>query len=210
MLDQPVEDLIRDLEEELERNPAMREALSEIAKNTLEDSQDRLEFASRDEENLQKGNERADQVFQQRKTDLVNELKELGKQATDLSNTLANRAQQEAQQGKTPDAVETLQEARQQLQQAAASANRGNDNQTLRDLSALTEQTRSALREATETLQAAEKQTEEGKNEEVHADAQSRETAQNEAEKRNQEFVKQQIGVLQDLSLIHISEPTRP
>ena len=198
MLDQPVEDLIRDLEEELQRNPAMREALSEIAKNTLEDSQDRLEFASRDEENLQKGNERADQVFQQKKTDLVNELKELGKQATDLSNTLANRAQQEAQQGKTPDAVETLQEARQQLQQATASANRANDNQTLRDLSELTEQTRGALVEATETLRAAEKQTEQGKNEEVHADAQSRDTAQNEAEKRNQDFVKQQTGALQN------------
>ncbi len=198
MLEQPVDDLMRELEEELKRNPAMQEALSEIAKNTLEDAQDALEFAARDEENIQRDNERADQVFQQKKTDLVNELKELGNQATELSNTLANRAQQAAQQGKTPEAVQELQEARQELQQATAAANQARDDQTLRDLSQVAQVTRDALREATETLRSAEGKTEKGKNEEVHADAQAREAAKTQAEKQHQEFVKQQTGALQN------------
>ncbi len=71
MANQESRQLMEELEAELQRNPAMQQALSEIARNTLQDVKNTLEFSAQEELNLQRANERADAAFQSKKRELA-------------------------------------------------------------------------------------------------------------------------------------------
>ena len=126
--------LLEQLEEELQQNPAMQQALSEIAEQTVEDARDALEEAAETDRELQQANERSDTDFQQQKRELAEDLRELGQEASQLARQMVEQARSAAQQAKAPEAQKAFEEARNELNEAAQTANNSNENMLLEDL----------------------------------------------------------------------------
>ncbi|MCA9063533.1 MAG: hypothetical protein KDA96_10755 [Planctomycetaceae bacterium] len=192
MARQDAEQLMQQLEAELQRNPAMQAALSEISQNTLEDAREALEYAATDDQELRRANERADEQFQQKKKNLVEDLRELGNQASQLSSALVAHAVQAAAAGKAPEAQKKFSETQQKLNEAVAAANSAREELLLSDLAQAAQQTREAIEEATAALKQAQQETKEKRNEEIHADDKAKLAAKNDAERRRQQQRDQQ------------------
>lgn len=192
MANQESQQLLSQLEEELQRNPAMQQALSEIAENALQEARNSLEYAAQDEQEVQRANERADAEFQAKKREVAEEVRQLGQEAARLARELVAQANNAAANGKSPEAQQKLAEAQQQLNQAANQANQANENQLLNELAQTTQETQAALKQAQETLQQARQQTNAGKDQQIHADEKARENQQKAWEKSRQQFQEQQ------------------
>lgn len=143
---------IEQLEEELRRNPAMQQALSEISKNTIEEARNALIDAAEQEQRIQTANERSDQQLQQDKNDLQKDLKELGRKASHLARTMVQEAGSAASRGGSQPAEDAFNRARQQLTQAASTANSASNGDLAQDLQQKTEDIKSALDEAANAL----------------------------------------------------------
>ena len=191
-------DLMEMLEAELQQNPAMQQALSEISRNTLEDARDALELAAADDQRIQQDNEKSDTEFQKKKNELTNDLKQLANQASQLSGSTVAQANQAAARGKSQDAQQQLAEAQKQLNELAAAANQAKNDQLLAELGQLARETRDSLRETANTLREAKKQTDAGKNEQIHADDKARDAARKDSENRRKQFHDQQKRTAQD------------
>ncbi len=132
MSQQNPQDLMKELEAELQKNPAMQEKLSEIAKNTMEDAKNALSEAAERENSIQRRNEQSDADLREKKAELASELREVGAEAAQLSRELVQNAKQAAAQGKTPEAQKQISEAQQDLNEAAAKASSAHPNQLLK------------------------------------------------------------------------------
>lgn len=197
---QTAADLMAELEAELQANPAMQQALSEISRNTLQEALNALNFAAQDEQNLRRANERSDRGFQEKKKELVAELRTLAAEASRLSGALVAQANQSAAQGKTPEAQKKFAETQQQLNQAVATANAARDDQLLSDLADTARNAQSALETAAKALNEAKQQTAMGKDEEIHADDKARDAQRKDSERRRQQFHEQQKRTARDLA----------
>lgn len=200
MVQQNAEDLLAELTEELQNNPAMQQALSEISKNSLQDAQSTLELAARDDQNIQRANEKSDADFRAKKKELSDDLRKVAADASRLSRELVNQAKSAAQSGKAPEAQEKLTAAQQKLNEVANKANNAREDQLLADLAEAAQAAQKGLEEVTEDLKAAEKLTEKSKNEKIHDDDKTRESKKKEFEKRQQQFQEQQKRVARDQS----------
>ncbi len=200
MAQQSPEALLAELERELQQNPAMQQALSEITEKTLNEAQSALEFAARDDENIQKANERSDSQFQAKKKELAAGLRQVGSEASQLSRQLLAQANQSAAQGKSTEAQKKLAETQQKLNEIATIANSARDDQLLEDLQQTAQEAKSALQEATKSLKQAKQETAAKKDEQIHADDKSREAQKKDSEQRRQRFHDQQKRTAQDLA----------
>ncbi len=108
MVSQDHEQLMVELESELQRNPAMQQALSEIAENTVQEARNSLEYAANDDQEVQRANERSDTEFQLKKRELAEDIRKMGAETASLSKELVAQANQAAAQGKTPEAQQKL------------------------------------------------------------------------------------------------------
>ncbi len=198
MANQESRQLLEELEAELKRNPAMRQALSEIARNTLQDVKNSLESSAQDERNLQQANERADADFQSKKRQLAAGLRELAGQASELSQALVAQANEAAGLGKTKEAQQKFSESQHKLNEAASTAGAARDDQLLSDLTRAADEARAALREATQALSDGKQKTAVGKDDQIHADQKAREAAQKDAENRRKKFFDQQKRAARD------------
>lgn len=185
------ESLMDLLENELKNNPAMQEALSEIAQNTVEEAKNAVEDAANTDNEIQKANERSDAEFQGKKKQVANDLRELGKEASELANRLVAQADSAASQAKTPEAKQKFQETRQQLAEAANTASRSNDGQLLAELAENAKAIQEAMKDATTKLAEAKEQSAEAKDKEVHADDKSRNDAKRNLENQQKRFADQ-------------------
>ena len=174
MSQQNPQDLMKELEAELQKNPAMQEKLSEIAKNTLEDAKNALSDAAQRENSIQRANEQSDAETRKKKTELASELREAGAEAAKLSRELVRNANQAAAQGKTPEAQKPLAEAQQELNEVAAEASSAHPSQLLKDLQDKAAAAKEAIDNVTKALANAKQETEKGKNEKIHPDENSR------------------------------------
>lgn len=199
MAAQDNQQLLAELEAELQRNPAMQQALSEISKNAIQEARNSLQFAAQDDSNLERANERADQEFLAKKRELAAELREMAAEASRLSGALVAQAEQMAARGKTPEAQKKFSETRQQLNEAAAKANAARDDQLLDDLAQSANEAKAAIEQATETLKQGKQQAATGKDENIHADDKAREAAKKDAERSWQRFHDQQKRAAQDV-----------
>lgn len=188
MANQEAQQLLAELEAELQRNPAMQQALSEISKDTLENAQNALEKAAQDEQNIQRANERADESFQQKKKELAEDLREMGNDISQLSRDLVEQAEDTARKGKTEEAQQKIAEAQQKLNEAASKAQSAREDQLLADLEQTAQETKDVLREATEVLKQAKNETNKGKNEKITEDDKQREAAKKDAENQRRAF----------------------
>ncbi|MDB4786355.1 hypothetical protein OAK47_01610 [Planctomycetaceae bacterium] len=180
--------LLSELEAELQRNPAMQQALSEISHDTLENAQNSLEKAAQDEENIQRANERADEQFQQKKKEIAEDLRETGNDISQLSRDLVEQAENTAAKGKTQEAQKKIERAQQKLNEAASKAQSAREDQLLADLEQTAQETKNALREATEVLKQAKNDTNKSKNEKIHQDDKQREAAKKDADNQRRSF----------------------
>jgi len=192
--------LISELEAELQKNPAMQKALSEISQTALEDARNALEYAAEDDKLLQRANEQADQEFQAKKRDLVQDLREMASDASQLSGALIAQASQSAAQGKTPEAQQKLAETQQKLNEAVAKANSAREELLLSELAQTAQETKATLAQATESLKQAKEKTLAGKDEKIHADDKAREAQKVDSEKRRQQFHEQQKKAAADVA----------
>ncbi|MEE2639994.1 MAG: hypothetical protein VX768_05160 [Planctomycetota bacterium] len=181
-------DLMKELEAELQRNPEMQKALSQIARNTLYEAENSLREAAQKENAVQQQNEASDTEFQKKKNELAQELRELGNEAAKLSRELVQRANQAAREGKTDEASEKLSEAQQELMKASQEASRAQPSRPLEDLQQLANESNRAIQKANQALQNASQETNKGKNEPIHADENARKAQQANAEKQRQQF----------------------
>jgi hypothetical protein len=185
------QDLMKELEAELKQNPAMQQALSEISEKTVQEARNALQDAAQKEQNIQRENERSDAAFQAKKKELVEGLKELGREAAKLSGQLVAQANTAASQAKTPEAQQNFAQTQQKLNEAAATANSANEAELQADLAEKVQQAKQAVQQASETLQAAKDQSAAGKNTEIHADDKARQAAKKDQEDRRKRFMDQ-------------------
>ncbi len=193
-------ELMAELEAELQQNPAMQQALSEISQNALQEARNALDYAAQDEQTLQQQNERSDQDFQAKKRELAEELREMGQEASRLSSALVAQANQSAAQGKTPEAQKKFAETQQKLNEAAAKANSAREEQLLPELAQTATEAKAALAEAMEALKQAKQQADTGKVTQVHADDKAREAQQKDSENRRKQFAEQEKRTARDLA----------
>ncbi len=191
-LSRSAEQQLQELEAELQRNPAMQDALSEIARNALADAESVLQEAAAEDQNLQQANERSDTDFQNRKRELAEDLRQIGTQASQLSGALVAQAAQAAAQGKAPEAQAKLAETQQKLNAAAAEAASAREEQLLSELQQTAADARQAIQEAAAVLNEGRAQTATAKDQAIFPDAAARETQQKNSEKQRQAFREQQ------------------
>lgn len=188
MAQQNPEDLLQQLEQQLAENPAMREALSEISQNTVQEARNALQDAAQREQELQRANERSDEEFQQQKKALVNDLKELGQDAAKLSQQLVNQAKSAASKAKTPEAQRKFEQTQQKLNEAANAARSANEGELKQDLAKKAQAAQAAIAAASETLQQAKDESAAAKNEDVHSDDKNRQNAKRDLENDRKRF----------------------
>jgi hypothetical protein len=191
-LDRSAEEQLRELEAELQRNPAMQDALSEIARNALADAQSVLQDAAAEDQSLQQANERSDTDFQNRKRELAEDLRQLGTQAAQLSGMLVAQANQAATQGKAPEAQTKLAETQQKLNAVAAAANNAREEQLLAELQQTAATAKQAIEEAAGLLNEGRAQAAAAKEQAIFPDAAARDNQQKNSEKQRQAFREQQ------------------
>lgn len=192
--------LMAELEAELQQNPAMQQALSEISQNALQEATNALEYAAQDDQIIQQQNERADEDFQANKRELAEDLREMGQEASRLSSALVAQANQSATQGKTPEAQQKFAETQKKLNEAAAKANSAREDQLLPELAQTAHEAQAALAEATEVLKQAKQKADAGKDAQVHADDKAREAQKKDSENRRKQFAEQEKKTTRDLA----------
>ena len=184
-------DLLEALEEELKQNPAMREALSEIAQNTIQEARGALEDAAKKDQDIQRANERSDKDFQEKKKELSKDIRDLGQDARNLANRLVAQAKSIAGQAKTPDAQKKFSETQKKLNEAADAATRANEGELQADLAKKLNTAKDAIQDATKLLAEAKDKAAEGKGNEIYADAKTRENARKSLERQRKQFIDQ-------------------
>ncbi|MEC9094161.1 MAG: hypothetical protein VX438_15740, partial [Planctomycetota bacterium] len=192
MTQQNPRDLMKELEAELQKNPAMQKSLSEITKNTLKDAQNALTEAAKQENQIQATNEQSDAKLQEQKTELATNLREAGAEAAKLSRELVQQANQAATQGKTPEAQNQITEAQKELNAAAAEAATAQPNQLLKELQEKADKAQKAIDNAAKALANAKQETEKGKNQKIHPDENSQKAQKAASEKQLEQFRKVQ------------------
>ncbi|MEZ6130554.1 MAG: hypothetical protein R3C59_17855 [Planctomycetaceae bacterium] len=191
MVQQNPKDLLRRLEQELQNNPAMQEALSEISQNAVQEAQTALQDAAAREQEIQRANERSDDEFQAKKKELANNLKELGRDAQKLARQLVAQANSAASQAKAPEAQQKFAETQQQLNEAANTANSANEHELQADLAKKLQQTQDLLKNATQALNIAKDQSTKAKPEDIHGDDKNRQNAKKSLEDQRKRFMDQ-------------------
>lgn len=189
---QNAQQLMEELNAELQRNPAMQQALSEIAQNALQEARNSLQSAAQDDQNIQRANERSDSKFQEKKKAVAEDLRELAANASQLARTFVAQGSQSAARGKTEQAQKKLTETQKKLNEIATKASQAREDQLLADLSQAAQETLQALQEAAASLLAAKNETSIGKDVDVHPDNNSREAQKRDSEKQRQQFQEQE------------------
>ena len=180
------------LEEELQRNPAMQQALSEISQNALADAKNALNLAAEEDHRLQQDNERSDNDYREKKKELADALSTMAAEASQLANTVVEQARQMSDRGKTTEAQKRLDESKQKLNEAASQAKTAREEQLLSDLVNNAVNTHAVLQEAMDALKQAKDQTQSGKDENIHPDDNAKSAAKQDAEAQAKQFRDQQ------------------
>ncbi|MEZ6060640.1 MAG: DUF4175 family protein [Planctomycetaceae bacterium] len=198
----PVEQLARDgqrspkdrmaeLEAELQQNPAMQHALSEISRNTIQEARSALQDAAQRDQEIQRANERSHEEFQAKKQQLAEDLRELGRDAAELARHQTSHAHWSASQAKTPEAQRQFSEAQRRLNEAAQAANSANEGELLADLASKLQEAQRAIFDASQQLKSGRQGSAAAKGQEIHADDKARQNAKKSQEDQRGRFLEQ-------------------
>jgi hypothetical protein len=161
----PPDELLRRLEQELQTNLPMREALSDIAGGLATQSQQALEFAAERERTLRHDVESSDAKIREEKKQFVAELRVLNEQAARVAQRLGQEAQRQAEAAGLPDRQQQLTKTAEALEKAVEAVRTVPDTAGVPDLIQAASQLDQAidtaapgLREASQALSAAASQ----------------------------------------------------
>lgn len=125
---QSPEEQLRELEEELRRNPPMQESLDDIAERGAEVALRSLQRSAREEQQLERSLENSDGELLERKRTLRQRLRDLASQARDLEEHLLGPAERAANWSNDPESRPLFQTARKELSTAAEQVDRLRDD----------------------------------------------------------------------------------
>ena len=160
--------LLQQLEAELQRNPEMQQALSQIAADVVAQAQQTLQEAARDEQDLQRQLERDDTAFRGQKAILAEQLRQLSEQMAEVDRNLAVAAENAAGKAKDASGQETLRQARESLQAARQMTQPVQPDSLLKDLATAAHQAAEQLEQTSQQWQQAVQATQAAADESIH------------------------------------------
>ncbi len=187
-------ELLKKLLQELKRNKTMQEELENIADQTVDEAQRRLDEQAARERDLQLQLERSDPAVQAAKRELEEAVRRTAERGQEVKDALLTAAQQatnsiqklpESSANKAQEAKKGIEKASETLQQAIQKAQQigSADNELLADLQERAADVEQALGEANETLNESQKPTDEIlRDPEAAMEAKSRDNAQRDME----------------------------
>ena len=198
MARQSPQELLRQLEAELHRNPAMQKSLSRISKETLEQAKNALDDSAREDDQMQRQIEREDPRFQTRKRQLIQDLKRLSQEAANTANRLVAQANSAANQGKIPESAKKLTSTQQELRQVYETASRLNDNSLLSEVRAAADEINEKLHGSASQLAVVKAETKAAEKSDIHDDQKARASAQRAFERVRDNFQNQRVRWTRD------------
>ncbi len=191
------------LENELSRNPRMREELSDIAKKALDESVQALSFSADQERNLQSELEQSDPAYAARKQLLQQDIQAANErmhqwmqQLTGDASTVAGRANARPQQ-------QRLMEMQQQLQQTIADASAAHGSLPLEDLQKVADAVVKSLEDAKSNFGQVAQELKPSSDAAVHASEQELKNRKREMEDWERRMLQQQARGAQAIERSH-------
>lgn len=193
MAEKTPQQLLAELEAQLPQNPEMQEALSDIGRDALEQAKAALEDSAQREADMRRTIEQSDRDFQAKKKALVEAVREVAQEASDLSRTLVAQADSAASSGKAPEARETLQDAQRRINEAFAESRSTSDDRTLKDVMEAARKVAENLTGASEELAEAKDLTAKAEQEDIHENQPQRAAQRRDFESAQQRFHEQRV-----------------
>lgn len=187
-------ELLKQLEQELQRNEAMQDSLSHLASEIVDDAARQLQQASKLEAEIQRRLEQEDDAFQERKQQQRMLLEEFVQRAETLRDRTLSTAASAAGWGNDADARRLLEEARQTLDAAVKATETGRrGDATLEEIQQSARELRNQLERARQSTEQASSQMERSSERALHQSDEARDRAaadmtRNENQLRNQEL----------------------
>ena len=168
-------ELLRRLEEELERNEPMRDELDDIASRVAELSLRKLEQAARDERTLNQSIENSDDVFQERKRLVRERLRDLTTRVEAIEQGLLEPLEKAIDWGDDPTARPTVERAQRRLRDAVRQVQQlGGDETLLPELGGAISELAEAVNESTQLARQLRERSGERVEENIHGDQERR------------------------------------
>jgi hypothetical protein len=160
------------LEDELNRNVRMREELSQLAKQTVKESVDTLNFSANQEQSLQAQLEQSDPAFYQKKSLLQQDIQAANERVKLWMQQLASDASAVAGRANAREQQKALSDLQQQLQQIVNQSAPAAVTLPLADLQKIAENMAQNLQTADKQFDALADQLEAGSDQPIHANDQ--------------------------------------
>lgn len=148
-------ELLRSLEQELSRDEAMQEELSDIARQLADQSQRSIEHAAEREQALRQSLEQSDAVREPLRREFADNLNQALEATEKLASRLRHETQNEAMAGNQEDARRQVEDVARQLEEAAVQARQQAKTGLNRDMQQAAQQLNSALQTIQPELQTA-------------------------------------------------------
>ncbi len=178
------QELLRKLEEELQRNELMQQELSEISQQAADNAQRALEQAAKDEKSLNQTLERSDQSFQEQKRRAAKQIAELSQRASAVENAILSTSEQAVGWANDPESRPKLQQARQEIREAVSKANQmGGENALLSEMQQAAANMAQAVKNADQAIKEVQQNSEKKSAEDVHKDDGRRQQSQKSMER---------------------------
>ncbi|QDV43784.1 hypothetical protein Enr13x_36420 [Stieleria neptunia] len=170
-------ELLRQLEEELQRNEPMQNALSEIAENIVGEVAENLKQAAKNEDALQRRLESDDDAFAEQKRQKQLMLDEFIARAKTLRDKTLSTASKAAGWANDPNTRDAIEETRQKLNDSIKQAEQiSRGKPTLSELQSATRQMQQDVQQAAEASRQAAQQLEQQSDTDLHGDTKNRNT----------------------------------
>ncbi len=145
------EELLRQLERQLKRDPPMQTSLSEISRQTVSDVESAVRAAAGQETRIQRELERADPQLDEQKKRLRDQLRSLSDQSRAVNDQWLNAAERASGQDANAGTLRTIRELRQELRSATDQADGvQHDEALLSEIQSAAQQLHDTLQHAAE------------------------------------------------------------
>ena len=115
----PPEALLAELEKELKRNQPMKEELSDISIESIEEAKEDLEQAKKEETELAKKLESSDPELSEKKKELAKKLEEIAKESENLARNQVKQTAEKSEDLLTEDSLQKIQKTKDNLEEVA-------------------------------------------------------------------------------------------
>lgn len=166
------EQVLKRLEDELNRNVRMREELSDISKQAVDQSVKSLRFSAEQERSLQSQIEQSDPEFAVRKTLLQNDLQAANERLSQWMQHLASQANSIAGRAGAREQQKQVSDLQEQLQRAMQDASSARDTVPLEELQRIAEAVLKSLKSAEQQFAEAADKLRSAADDEVHSNEQ--------------------------------------